>query len=63
MLSGGAGMGLYHMGVLKTLWEERLVPRILAGSSVGSIFAGVAGTRKLDEIPKVIYFLHFVFLL
>lgn len=53
MFSGGAGMGLYHFGVFKGLFEQNLVPRIVAGSSVGSLIAGVFCTRKIEEIPKV----------
>uniref|UniRef100_A0A7N0TUU1 PNPLA domain-containing protein n=1 Tax=Kalanchoe fedtschenkoi TaxID=63787 RepID=A0A7N0TUU1_KALFE len=37
LLSGGASLGAFHVGVLKTLVEHMLLPRIIAGSSVGSI--------------------------
>ena len=39
MLSGGGGMGLYHVGLCKTLWEHQLLPNIITGSSAGSIVA------------------------
>ena len=35
LLSGGAGLGLYHFGVLKILFEEGVIPRIISGSSMG----------------------------
>lgn len=53
LLSGGAGLGLYHFGVLKILFEERVIPRIIAGSSVGSIIAAAFGTRTTNENEKV----------
>lgn len=37
LLSGGGGLGTFHIGVVKALFEQRLLPRVLAGSSVGSI--------------------------
>jgi len=55
LLSGGAGLGLYHFGVLKILFEERVIPRIISGSSVGSIIASVFCTRKMDEIDQVMF--------
>ena len=50
MLSGGAGLGLYHFGVIKSLYEEGLLPRIIGGASVGSIFAAVIATRKPQDV-------------
>ena len=55
MLSGGAGLGLYHLGVLKTLFEERVIPRIITGSSVGSIIASAFATRPMNEADKVVF--------
>lgn len=43
LLSGGGGLGTFHIGVVKTLFEQRLLPRVLAGSSVGSIGKGTGG--------------------
>ena len=53
LLSGGAGLGFYHFGVLKILYEERLMPRIITGSSVGSIMASAIGVKPMDEIDRV----------
>lgn len=53
MLSGGASLGVYHIGVVKVLKEQNLLPRIICGSSAGSIFASVIATRtyeKLDDL-------------
>jgi len=41
LLSGGASLGASHVGVVKTLVEHKLLPRIIAGSSVGSIMCAL----------------------
>jgi predicted acylesterase/phospholipase RssA len=53
LFSGGATLGLYHFGVIKCLYDEGLLPRIIAGSSVGSIFASFIGTTRFEDIPKL----------
>ena len=50
MLSGGGVLGFYHMGVVKTLLEQNLLPRVVSGSSAGSIVAGVLGTHTEQEL-------------
>ncbi|MBI5510854.1 MAG: DUF3336 domain-containing protein [Deltaproteobacteria bacterium] len=52
MLSGGGALGIFHLGVIKALWLAGLLPRVISGSSVGSIVAGVAGTHNDDELPS-----------
>lgn len=52
-LSGGATLGLYHLGVIKVLFENNLLPRIISGSSVGSIIASFVATRKDEELPPL----------
>lgn len=42
-LSGGAYMGYYHMGVVKALFQEGLMPRVISGASAGSIITAVIG--------------------
>jgi TAG lipase/steryl ester hydrolase/phospholipase A2/LPA acyltransferase len=48
-LSGGAARGFYHLGVVKALAEQRLVPRVISGASAGSIVAGVLAVRTDEE--------------
>lgn len=50
LLSGGGGLGTFHLGVIKALVERHLLPRILAGSSVGSIVASIIATRTDEEL-------------
>ncbi|KAL2165590.1 hypothetical protein VTG60DRAFT_4270 [Thermothelomyces hinnuleus] len=54
LLSGGATFGMAHIGVLKTLYEQQLLPRIMSGASAGSIVCAVLCTRKDEEIPTLI---------
>jgi TAG lipase / steryl ester hydrolase / phospholipase A2 / LPA acyltransferase len=49
LLSGGAALGFYHIGVVKTLIENRLMPRVIGGSSAGSIVCSMIGTRTDEE--------------
>jgi TAG lipase / steryl ester hydrolase / phospholipase A2 / LPA acyltransferase len=50
LLSGGASFGTFHMGVVKALFEQGLLPRIIAGSSVGSIVAAIVAIRTNEEL-------------
>lgn len=50
MLSGGGVLGFYHLGVVKTLLEQGLLPRVISGSSAGAIVAGVLGTHTDKEL-------------
>jgi TAG lipase/steryl ester hydrolase/phospholipase A2/LPA acyltransferase len=53
LLSGGATFGMSHSGVLKCLWEQRLLPRIISGASAGSIVCSVLCTRTDEEVPEL----------
>jgi NTE family protein len=52
MLSGGGVLGFYHLGVVKALMEQGLLPRVISGSSAGSLVAGVIGTHTDEELRK-----------
>ena len=61
MLSGGGILGFYHLGVVKALMEHNLLPRVISGSSAGSMIAGVLGTHTDEELthffdPKNVHF-------
>ncbi len=53
LLSGGATLGMYHSGVVKAIFDEALLPRVISGSSAGSIIAGVVGTHADHELAKI----------
>lgn len=50
MLSGGASFGLFHVGVVRALVREGLLPGVLSGSSSGAIVAARIGTLKPEEL-------------
>ncbi len=50
ILSGGAAFGIYHLGVVKALWEQNLLPEVLAGSSMGSIIAAAVCNKNDAEL-------------
>ena len=52
MLSGGGVLGFYHLGVVKSLLEQGLLPRVISGSSAGSLVAGVVATHTDAELEK-----------
>ncbi len=49
ILSGAAGLGFFHCGLVKTLLERDLLPSVVSGSSAGSLFAALIGTRTKEE--------------
>jgi len=53
-LSGGALLGMKHIGVVKTLWEADLLPEIISGASAGSIVAGIVGTSTDERMLEVL---------
>lgn len=53
LLSGGAALGMYHFGVVKALHLNAMLPRIISGTSAGSIIAGCICTRTDDELMKM----------
>ncbi len=54
MLSGGAGLGFFHCGVVKSLFEHDLLPDVFSGASAGSIVAGLLGTRTDDQLSETL---------
>ena len=54
MLSGGAALGFYHMGLVKALFKEGLLPRIVSGASAGAIMASVICTCTDEELSYLV---------
>ena len=50
MLSGGGVLGFYHLGVVKAMLDQNMLPRVISGSSAGSLVAGVLGTHTEKEL-------------
>ncbi|KAJ3078554.1 hypothetical protein HK102_004402, partial [Quaeritorhiza haematococci] len=53
-LSGGATFGFYHR-LLKTLFENNLLPKIITGTSAGSLVAAMIGVRTDDELREEVF--------
>ena len=51
--SGGAGFGKFHMGVIKALVETDLMPKIIVGSSAGSMVAATICILKQHELEML----------
>jgi NTE family protein len=50
MLSGGGSLGNFHVGVMKALSEQDLMPNVLSGASAGSVCAAIFGTRTPEQM-------------
>jgi predicted acylesterase/phospholipase RssA len=44
---------LYHLGVVKALLENNLLPKVVCGISVGSIVAALVCTHTDDELEEI----------
>ncbi|KNC97765.1 uncharacterized protein SPPG_06765 [Spizellomyces punctatus DAOM BR117] len=54
-LSGGATLGYYHIGVVKTLFENKLLPNIITGTSAGSLIAALICCRTDAELVEEVF--------
>eukprot|EP01114_Cavostelium_apophysatum_P018975 TRINITY_DN5981_c0_g1_i1.p1 TRINITY_DN5981_c0_g1~~TRINITY_DN5981_c0_g1_i1.p1 ORF type:complete len:697 (+),score=203.74 TRINITY_DN5981_c0_g1_i1:172-2262(+) len=53
LLSGGSTMGLFHIGVIKALYEENLLPQVISGTSAGSFIAALLCVLSDDELEQL----------
>ena len=53
-MSGGAALGTYHGGVVYALLRSNLLPKVITGSSVGSIIASLICTYTDEEFERVV---------
>jgi len=49
-LGGGAARGWAHIGVMRVLQREGIVPDVIAGCSIGAVVGGCYAAGKLDEL-------------
>lgn len=54
VLSGGGARGMAHIGVLKVLAKNNIVPNIVIGTSAGALVGGMYAAGKLAEFEKMI---------
>ena len=53
LLSGGGTWGFHHLGVVKALFEHRLLPHIISGASTGAMVAAGICARSDDELTAM----------
>lgn len=53
-MSGGGTFGLIGIGVFSTLLERDLFPKIVSGSSCGSIVSAIMCSKTSDEIKQIL---------
>jgi NTE family protein len=52
-MSGSGTLLYFHVGVVKALWEQGLLPTILSGSSGGSVVGSLLCTHTDEELRKI----------
>lgn len=53
-MSGGASLGAYHVGVVHQLYTANLLPKVITGSSVGSIIASLICCLSDSEFEQAV---------
>ena len=53
MMSGSGTLLYFHVGMAKALWQERLLPDIISGSSGGALVGSILCTSSDDALQKV----------
>ena len=51
-LSGGAALGQQHLGVIKSLRQEGVLPQIISGTSAGAVIGAFVCTRTEEELER-----------
>lgn len=54
LLSGGATLGLFHVGVVRSIYLEGLLPRVMSGSSAGSVVSATVASRREEEVLELL---------
>jgi len=53
MMSGSGSLLFFHIGVVKALWEQRLLPDILSGSSGGAFVGSLVSTHNDKQLQRI----------
>ena len=59
LLSGGGGFGKYHNGIFKALLETGMFPKIISGTSIGSVVAAQICNYKFEDVHNLFNFIDF----
>ncbi|KAL4785098.1 hypothetical protein BJX76DRAFT_325587 [Aspergillus varians] len=54
LLQGGSIFGLCHLGVVKALYLQGLLPRIITGTATGALIAALVGVHNEDELLSIL---------
>ena len=53
MMSGSGMLAYFHLGVIKALWKENLLPTVMSGSSGGSFIGAIAVSYSQKELKRL----------
>ena len=53
MMSGAGSLLFFHIGVVKAMWLQRILPDILSGSSGGAIVGSLVSTQSDEDLEKI----------
>jgi TAG lipase/steryl ester hydrolase/phospholipase A2/LPA acyltransferase len=53
MLSGAGSLGPFHIGVIRALFDQNLLPSVISGSSAGALMAALVGTRSASDLRSL----------
>ena len=51
-LGGGAARGFAHIGILRTLIANGIVPDVVVGTSIGAVVGGLYAAGRLDTLAE-----------
>jgi NTE family protein len=51
-LGGGAARGFAHIGIVRTLIAQGIVPNVVVGTSIGAVIGGAYATGHLDTLEQ-----------
>jgi len=54
MMSGSGSLFYFHIGVVRALWRQNLLPNVLSGSSGGSFVGSLLSTHSDDELESLL---------
>lgn len=55
ILQGGSLFGMFHLGVIKGLFFQNLIPNIISGSSMGACIASLFACMPNQELRRLLY--------
>ncbi len=53
MMSGAGSLLFFHIGAVKAMWLESILPNILSGSSGGAIVGAIVSTQSDEDLEKM----------